>query len=199
VFFSAQVDETAPLIFSHLNISFDFMFSSPFDLNPERLSRQWPSSNEMNSSLVDTLHSDAFEITEGFFSNLYLKSHSYLFSNLFPTVYFLGKGDNDEKDSLESVRITSGAAAGGAGFVALAVMFCFGLVLYRRHTIAQNNNEINQIIDEFDLSTEHWDEEELEDEEEHVFDIEDDNDRTNSDDLLGCDHWECGLIRGEDE
>jgi hypothetical protein len=139
----------------------------------------------MQPSIVDPIRSQAFQTTEVFFSNRYPPSNSYLLSLLFPTLDFLTQHNNDDKALLESVRMSSGSADGG-GLTALIAILGLCALLCRRHKakVPQNDNET---VDEFDLPTEHSDAEEISDEEENGFDLQD---RSNSEDLLDCDHWE---------
>jgi hypothetical protein len=104
---------------------------------------------------------------------------------------FLGQLDNDDKASLASAEATSGAAAGG-GLAALLALFCSLFVLYRRRT-----ERDKQGMDEFDLPIEHSDEEKADDEEESIFDLQKDEDPSNSDDTPDCDRWDPGRIRGQ--
>jgi hypothetical protein len=113
-------------------------------------------------------------------SNPFFISLSKLPSNLFTTAVFGALRNPELKVSVGSVGITSGAVGGGA-LVALVSIVC--LVFHKACNSLQTEK---QIIDEFDLSTEHRNEES--DLEEHFFDLP--NDRTSSKYLTGSESWE---------
>jgi hypothetical protein len=79
------------------------------------------------------------------------------------------------------VEITSGTVGGGS-LVALLATVCLFLLFHRKHNRSQTEK---QIIDEFDLSTEHRNEEP--DVDEHFFDLH--NDGTDPEDLTGSESW----------
>jgi hypothetical protein len=150
----------------------------------------------MRASIIDSFQSQAIKTTKAFFSNQWPLSHSYGTSHLCATPNILGEPNDDEKSSLGSVKTTAGAASGG-GLVALIAVFGLCLLLYRRYK-GQAPQNGNQVVDEFDLPTEHSDEEGFCEEEESVFDLQNAEDPSNSDALLDWGRWKQCRIPGED-
>jgi hypothetical protein len=199
---SLKPGETVPIPVSHinlqsdLNVSLGFHPSVPINHSFKRWSREWSPSDEINLTIL-RLQSRTLGTTPIFFSNPLLTTHSDIPSILSPTAQFLTLGNNQLKVSLESVRMTSGAAGGGA-LIALITIFGLFFVLNRRHNSPQTEG---QIIDECDLPTEHSEPEEFDDEDEDVFDLVDVRDGTNSNALSESetDHWVPGRIRPGDD
>jgi hypothetical protein len=146
---------------------------------------------------VLAVRSQAIEATAAFFSHPLLTTHSDLPSILFPTAGFLTLGnDHQLKVSTGSVNVTAFGVSGGA-LIALITIVCSCFVLHRRHS----RSETKEQIDEFDLTVEHNEEEEFDDEDENVFDLEDDRAQTNSNALSESDseNWVRGPIRRADD
>jgi hypothetical protein len=190
---SIEIDQTDPVF---VNISYAFALSCPFNLNPEKWSWPWSSSKEIQASIVDSFQSQSILTTKDFFSNQYPLSDLYGISRLDATMNFLGELDDDEKASLASVKMTAGAATGG-GLVALIATLCLCLVLSRKSK-GQTPQDENQIVDEFDLQTEHSDEPGFCDEEDSVFDLQNGEDPSNSDAVFDWDRWKQCRIPGGD-
>jgi hypothetical protein len=187
--FSANIDRTDLLI---VNISNALAFSCPFNLNPEKWSPLWSLSKEIQTSIIDSLQSQAVQMTKVFLSNDYPLSHSYGISRLWGTLNFLSELHDDEKASLASVKVTPGATSGG-GLVALIAVSCIALVVYRKVNVEEAPEHESKSTEEFDLPTEHSD-----DEEESVFDFRNSEDRSNSDRLLDWERWKHCRARSED-
>jgi uncharacterized protein (TIGR03382 family) len=129
--------------------------------------------------------SQALKITIAFFSNPFLPS-------IPPPI------DQQFKADRESLKVTSGAIGGGtftAGIAFLGLYF----VLRRRRKSPQIEQDT---INEFDLETEQRNEEESEDEKEDIFDLKDDREELNSEELFDSEseneNWVCSRIRGGD-
>jgi hypothetical protein len=200
-FISIKPPETAPVpgslpnIPTNSHVSPVFPPSRPFNL--ERCSSQYSSSNKRKLSRL-ALQSQAIEATVSFLSNPLLTTHSDLPSILFPTAWFLTLGNNHQlKVSTESVNVTAVGLSGGALIALIAIVSsCF--VLHKRH----NRSETEEQIDEFDLTVEHNEEEEFDDEDENVFDLEeDDRALSNSNSLSESDseNWVRGPVRRRDD
>jgi hypothetical protein len=116
-------------------------------------------------------------------SNPFRPSLSVFPSSLFATE-ILGTPRNQElKASVGSVEITSGAVGGGA-FIALSAILCVFVLFHRK----DNRARTEKMIDEFDMSSEHRNEEGSDvEEEEHFFDLP--NDGTDSEYLTGSESW----------
>jgi hypothetical protein len=123
----------------------------------------------------------------------FIPSNQFLQSTLLPTLHFLSEKNDDDKASVASVTLRSGAASGGA-FLALIGLFCLWLFLYRRDKVVEEDDEV---MDEFDLPAERNEEEESYDEDESLFDMnrededeaEVEGDGMNPEDFAVDDHW----------
>jgi hypothetical protein len=195
-----KAGETSLIGFSHkhpmtdINVSFAFTFTRPFCF---RGSLQWDSSNKMQSSAARPFQSQGLKISTAFRTNRFLFSLSYLPSILPQTIDFLFDIDEDLKASLESVKITS-ASVGGGAFIAIIAIVCLSLLFHRTRRKRQNGTQIErESFDEFDLPTEHSDEEPS-DEEESFFDLEN-REKSDSDDPFESDSFVSDPIRGGDD
>jgi hypothetical protein len=130
--------------------SLNATFSRLFNQNNERGSLQWFSSMKIEFSVFPLPQSQAHETSAPFLSNPLRASVSNVHSILFQTLNFLTPINNQLKLAVESVRITSGAAGGGA-LIALLTICCLCFALHGRH----KGPEIEQqTVDEIDLPTE---------------------------------------------
>jgi hypothetical protein len=178
-FVSMKRLETVPVQVSHSNIPSDLNVSpDPFNHNLQGCSPQWSSSNKVKSSVFAGA-SHALETTTVFLSNALMTTHSDFPSIVFRTAEFRTLGNDKQlKVSTDPVKITSAAVSGGA-LIVLVTIICLCVVLDRRH----NRYE----LEEPDLGIEH-NEEEFDDEDENVFDLGDDGDKTNSNALSESGH-----------
>jgi hypothetical protein len=115
-------------------------------------------------------------------SNPFHPSLSVLPSSLFATEILGTPGNPELKAAAGSVEVTSGAVGCGA-LIALIAVFCVVVLFHRKHNRAQTE----KTIDEFDLSTEHRNEEGSDVEEEHFFDLP--NDGTDAEYLTESESW----------
>jgi hypothetical protein len=161
-------------------LSFLSIETRPLNGNSERVSHQWPLSNNIKRTIIYRFESESFRTSNGFRTNLFLVSLSDFHSILLPTMKFLSDSDRDLKASVGSVKITSGEV--GGGFIALIAIACVGCLLYRRRSGQNRPQPQPEVFDEFDLPFEH-----REEEEENPFDLEDEKD---SDDQFDSESFE---------
>jgi hypothetical protein len=116
-------------------------------------------------------------------------SNQFLQSSLFATLHFVSESNDDDKASMGSLTLKSGAASGGA-LIGMIALFGLWLFLYRRDKVTESEDEG---ADEFDLPAEQNEEEELYEEDESLFDMNSDDegegDVMNPEDLAVDDHW----------
>jgi hypothetical protein len=165
----------------------------PHETDPLILSPQWSYSAQIRSSISAFLPSRSLKATIAIFSNLFLHSHGCRLSGLLPTLEFATLLDDELKVSVGSVRLVSGTVSGGA-LIGLITIFSLCFVFHRRQKTSPIDEEP---IDEFDLQTEHCDEEEPYDDDD-VFDLQNSEGGAVSDDLSVGDSWVPGRIRRGD-
>jgi hypothetical protein len=184
--FPTKVDQTHPFPVSHENLPSDGNGSSPVivsrPFNHNTPSSQWSSSDKGNPSILIPIQTQSLGGTVTRLSNPFFASLSNLPTNLFATAMFGTLRNPDLKVYVGSVEITS-SAVGGASFIALMTIFCVFFLFHRKHNRRQTEKPTGN---EFDLSTEHRNEES--DVEEHFFDLP--NDRADSEYLTGSESWD---------